>query len=90
MFKIEKNIPIPNIAKWPAKPVIRPPKKNSIPWELLEPGDSLFLPGYSTRTTPNHKQLNMTLLNLRFPGRKFTSRRLSSGGVTGIRVWRTQ
>jgi hypothetical protein len=81
MYKIEKNIPIP-------EPVTRPAKENSIPWELLEPGDSLFLPGYSTRTTPGHKQLNMTLLNFRFPGRKFTSRRLSSGGVTGIRVWR--
>ena len=83
MFKIEKNIPIP-------EPVTRPAKENSIPWELLEPGDSLCLPGYSNRAIPNHKQLNMTLLNLRFSDRKFTSRRLVSGGVTGIRVWRTQ
>ena len=83
MFKIEKNIPIP-------EPVTRPAKENSIPWELLEPGDSLFLPGYSNRVIPNHKQLNMTLLNLRFSDRKFTSRRLVSGGVAGIRVWRTQ
>jgi len=80
MFPIEKGIP------YPAKP--EPKTDHVAAWGDFAPGDSVFLPAYSNRAQKGFKQFNISLLNQRFPGKKFVSRRVMSGGIAGLRVWR--
>jgi len=82
MFKIEKGVPPPKKIERISEPLVA--------WGDFAPGDSVFLPLYTNRAQKGFKQFNISLLNARFPGKKFTSRRVVNGGIAGLRVWRIE
>jgi hypothetical protein len=65
-FPIEKGIPVP--------PDIRGLRK--YPWNLMDTGDSFFVPNRKVVMPPKH------------PTKKWTQRTVEENGVRGIRIWR--
>jgi len=76
--EIQKNIPIPNDN-------IGIRGKFLPTYRKMEKGDSAFFPGFGT-TGP--ACCSFRFMKRESPERKFTARRVTEEGVTGVRVWR--
>jgi hypothetical protein len=64
-------------------------KKNRLPFNSMQPGDNVFMPGYTTdpRKEPGLRQLNMTRYNENNT-KVWTVRSTADNGVRGVRVFR--
>lgn len=77
MFKIEDNVPIPKTA---------PNNRNKYPLELLEPGQSFFVP--SDPDKPSSAKNLRSSMAVR--AKKLGIEIVTIGDETGVRVWRTR
>lgn len=64
-------------------------KNNRLPFLNMQPGDNVFLPGYTTDPAkePNLRQINMSRYN-EGNTRVWTVRSTAEAGVRGVRVFR--
>ncbi len=82
--KVDKGVPVPD-ARAPGRP-------GKYPWEKMEVGDSFFVAGCrsSKSSRGSGTILNLSVPRARYPDRKWVSRKVVEGGVTGVRVWRVK
>ncbi len=75
-FKIEKGVPIPSVTRYGGG------RQRLYPLDLLEPGESFFVPG------PRKSITGAASYWGKVSKRTFITRPYTEGGVQGTRVWR--
>lgn len=75
MFQIDKNVPAPLSGR-----------NRLYPWGELEPGDSFFVPGRTTRNIGGA----IGQARNRYPDWEIVARTVTENGVKGVRVWRVE
>lgn len=72
LFPVEPGLPIPESRIW----------RRKYPFKQMEVGDSFFVPGKTIQ------DLKGPLNYARCDCRRFTTRRVTENGITGLRIWR--
>ena len=73
-FKIDKGVPL----------LDRQRKNTVYPWAAMEPGDSFFVAGAAQPSISSCAGA----VSRRRSGWRFATRKVTEGGVAGVRVWR--
>jgi hypothetical protein len=60
------------------------------PFGSMSVGDSFFVPGVTTKTSPGANRFTGQNGRVRFPDRGFTVRSTTEDGIAGVRCWRTK
>lgn len=77
MFKIEDNVPVPKVV---------PSNRNKYPLELLQPGQSFFVPTDADKP----KSVKNLRSSMAVRAKKLGIEIVTIGDETGVRVWRTK
>ena len=78
--QIDKGVPIPQRFSVGSRP--------KWPWREMQPGDSFFAAGYTTKKTGAGKVMVCQNGSRIIPGSTWTMRLVTENGISGVRVWR--
>lgn len=80
-IKIDRDVPLPSRV-WSGGP----PTK--WPWKSMEPGDSFFAAGYTTKSKTSARVFSSSHGRKMVPGSNWCIRHCVENGISGVRVWR--